>query len=191
MCKINEADFISILNAAFQNPIEDVIFALDNLHNSEIETEAEMNWGFTRAANSFQLPPTIASLSEGSRASFPLQLQHTNKYWQDNVVLVGDAAHSVHPLAGQGLNLGLADAEALSRLIISGLENGQIVSDPSILSDYAAERFFPNSSVLMACDSLSRLFTNNNPTLSRLRSLGLDVLDKSSVSKSLLMKLAS
>jgi ubiquinone biosynthesis monooxygenase Coq6 len=191
LCKLTEKDFLRVLNAAFQNPVEDVMFALTNLDNPDIDIKTEMDWGKTRLESNHDSPPPISSISTGSRASFPLQLQHSKKYWNENIALVGDAAHSVHPLAGQGLNLGLADAEALSRLVISGIRNGQLVSDPEILSRYAAERFLPNSSVLLACDSLSRLFSNQNQFLSRFRSFGLNLLNQSSLSKTALMKLAS
>jgi ubiquinone biosynthesis monooxygenase Coq6 len=188
---LNEKDFLHILNAAFHNPVEDVMFALSNLDNPDIDIKTEMDWGNTRSGSNIESPPSISGVSTGSRGSFPLQLQHSKEYWNDNIALVGDAAHSVHPLAGQGLNLGLADAEALSRLLISGVRNGQLVSDPYILSSYAAERFLPNSSVLVACDSLSRLFSNQSQSLSSLRSFGLNLLNRSSLSKTVLMKLAS
>ncbi|KAJ3326757.1 putative ubiquinone biosynthesis monooxygenase, partial [Kappamyces sp. JEL0680] len=124
---------------------------------------------------------------------------HATTYSGHRVVLVGDAAHTVHPLAGQGLNLGLADSESLSRLLLRGIQNGQDIGtagalslgSSQALSEYTAERYLHNAGMLMACDGLSRLFTNNNSVLAGLRSFGLGALNKSAGLKSVFMKIAS
>lgn len=74
------------------------------------------------------VPPIVTSIQEGTIASFPLRFNHTDSYigqgMRGRTVLVGDAAHTVHPLAGQGLNLGLGDVECLARCIDSSVQNG-------------------------------------------------------------------
>ncbi len=70
------------------------------------------------------LPPLVASIQPGTIASFPLRFRHAEEYIGNRTVLVGDAAHIVHPLAGQGLNLGLGDAAALARCVSTALELG-------------------------------------------------------------------
>lgn len=67
--------------------------------------------------DAYLLPPVIRSVQEGSLAAFPLRLNHADEYIGERSVLIGDAAHTVHPLAGQGLNLGLADARSLASCI--------------------------------------------------------------------------
>lgn len=75
------------------------------------------------ADESFQVPPMVVKLAS-ERMVFPLSLRHANDYASKNVVLIGDAAHTVHPLAGQGVNLGFGDAFALSRVIAEGIAVG-------------------------------------------------------------------
>lgn len=97
-------------------------------------------------AGSELLPPLVMSLQPGTVASFPLRFSHTESYVGEGehsrTVLVGDAAHTVHPLAGQGMNLGLADVECLARCINNALLQGGDVGTYSFL-------FFPRYSELM------------------------------------------
>ena len=78
------------------------------------------------------LPPLVASIQPGTIASFPLRFRHAEEYIGSRTVLIGDAAHVVHPLAGQGLNLGLGDAAALARCVSTALAlGGDIGTSPS------------------------------------------------------------
>jgi len=70
------------------------------------------------------LPPLVTNIQPGTIASFPLRFRHAEAYIGDRTALIGDAAHVIHPLAGQGLNLGLGDAAALTRCIQSAVEHG-------------------------------------------------------------------
>ncbi len=70
------------------------------------------------------LPPLVANIQPGTIASFPLRFRHAEAYIGNRTALIGDAAHVIHPLAGQGLNLGLGDAAALTRCIQTAVEHG-------------------------------------------------------------------
>jgi 2-octaprenylphenol hydroxylase len=110
-------------------------------------------------------------------ASFPLKLQYAVEYVRPRAVLLGDAAHVVHPLAGQGLNLGLLDCAALAEVL-------QAERDPRLLGDFRSlrryERWRKSENLLAAAalDGLERLFSNDNPALARLRAGGLHAIDK-------------
>lgn len=80
----------------------------------------------------FEVPPDVVKLVSG-RMVFPLSLRHANNYASKRIVLIGDAAHTVHPLAGQGVNLGFGDAFALSRIISEGIAVGTDIGEVCIL----------------------------------------------------------
>ncbi|KAJ6307601.1 hypothetical protein OIU76_017407 [Salix suchowensis] len=84
------------------------------------------------ANESFEIPPKVVKLAS-ERMAFPLSLMHANEYASKRVVLIGDAAHTVHPLAGQGVNLGFGDAFALSRIIAEGIAVGMDIGEVSLL----------------------------------------------------------
>ncbi|KAG6787912.1 hypothetical protein POTOM_003959 [Populus tomentosa] len=86
------------------------------------------------ANESFEIPPKVVKLAS-ERMAFPLSLMHANEYASKRVVLIGDAAHTVHPLAGQGVNLGFGDAFALSRIIAEGIAVGMDIGE-FVLSDF-------------------------------------------------------
>lgn len=81
----------------------------------------------------FQVPPKVVKLVSG-RMAFPLSLMHANDYALHRIVLIGDAAHTVHPLAGQGVNLGFEDAIALAKVIAKGISVGSDIGEVFLLS---------------------------------------------------------
>jgi ubiquinone biosynthesis monooxygenase Coq6 len=116
--------FIALVNAAFRLSHVDLKY-LATLTSPE-EIEMEITWReslLNEDENTF--PPRVVSVEETSRAAFPLRLSHVDEYTTSRVALVGDAAHTIHPLAGQGLNLGLADVKSLSNAIQESLCLGQ------------------------------------------------------------------
>ena len=126
-----------------------------------------------------------------ARATFPLKLQHSLQYVKGRAVLIGDAAHSIHPLAGQGANLGFADASALGMAISqSMLEPGELLEKP--LRAFEQERRRRNLSMTLATDGLTQLFANGMPSwLRAARSVGMRVLDQESRLKGWLTDAAS
>ncbi|KAH8986109.1 hypothetical protein EDB92DRAFT_1936262 [Lactarius akahatsu] len=124
------------------------------------------------------LPPLVASIQPGTIASFPLRLRHAEEYIGSRTVLIGDAAHIVHPLAGQGLNLGLGDAAALARCVSTALALGGDIGSRTALTPYARERYFENHKVMSAVDKLHKLYASTAPPVVWARSTGLEVLNE-------------
>ena len=121
--------------------------------------------------------------------SYPLSLLHAQKYTAKNFALIGDAAHSIHPIAGQGVNLGFRDVIELTRLIMASRKLG--LQAGSALPEYERNRRFDNSMMIAATDILNRLFSNNILPLRLARDMGLGVVNEISPLKRLFMKYAS
>ncbi|GBP04059.1 Ubiquinone biosynthesis monooxygenase COQ6, mitochondrial [Eumeta japonica] len=122
-----------------------------------------------------QLPPSVRAIVPKSRAAFPLGFGHSTRYVANGVVLVGDAAHRVHPLAGQGVNLGFGDVSDLTRLLADAVYSGQDITHPSWLEKYESTRQRHNVPTQFAIDALHRLYYGDAPPLVLLRSIGLQV----------------
>ena len=114
---------------------------------------------------------------EGSRTSWPLRLARAQEVCGPGWALVGDAAHVVHPLAGQGLNLGLADAGALAR-VIEEREPWRVLGDEKLLRRYARQRHLPTLAMAGVTDALWQLFAHESPLLREVRHHGLRALDR-------------
>ncbi len=116
-------------------------------------------------------------LACGQRAAFPLRLLHARNYCRQRLVLIGDAAHAIHPLAGQGVNLGFLDAAALHETLVKALQAGEDPGDRSVLRRYERWRKGDNLAMLAAMDGIKRLFSNELPSLARIRGLGLSLVN--------------
>lgn len=112
------------------------------------------------------------------RFSWPLALQHARRYTDQRLVLVGDAAHGMHPVAGQGMNFGLRDVAALVEEIVKARRLGLDVGTPVVLDGYQRWRRFDNVLMLGMTDALVRLFSNNNAPLRLARTLGLAAVNQ-------------
>lgn len=113
----------------------------------------------------------------GPRARFSLGFLHSSRYIADRVALIADAAHTVHPLAGQGLNLGLLDVSALSRCITEAIARGQDIGSQRVLRAYERSRKGDNCLMQGSFDLLKRLFSNDQPALACLRNTGLNIIN--------------
>lgn len=117
-------------------------------------------------------------LAAGPRAAFPLHMQHAPSYTRPRYALVGDAAHTVHPLAGQGVNLGLLDAAALAEIVAGGLAASRDPGDHALLRRYERWRKPENLIAMRAFDGINRLFSNDNPALGTIRRAGFTLVDR-------------
>ncbi|MDG2176550.1 MAG: UbiH/UbiF/VisC/COQ6 family ubiquinone biosynthesis hydroxylase [Gammaproteobacteria bacterium] len=126
----------------------------------------------------------------GPRFSFPLYQRHAIEYVQDHVALVGDAAHTIHPLAGQGVNLGFSDAKVLSEVITEAIESGEDFASHRVLSRYQRRRKGQNLGMMGAMEGFKRLFGTDELALTWLRNTGLNLADHTPLIKKQLMRKA-
>lgn len=115
----------------------------------------------------------------GPRGSFPLSAQHASSYVLPGIALIGDAAHAIHPLAGQGANLGLQDASELAGVIGAALAKGEYPGDLPVLRRYERARKGANATMLHFMTGLNRLFSNDSPILAELRMTGMRLFNRS------------
>nr|VDD36241.1 unnamed protein product [Brassica oleracea] len=120
------------------------------------------------AKERFETPPKVVKLSS-ERMMFPLSLRHAKDYVSNRVALVGDSAHTVHPLAGQGVNLGFADASALSRAIAEGIALGTDIGEANLLKRYEAERKPANIAMMAVLDGIQKMYAVNFGPLNAFR----------------------
>jgi 2-octaprenylphenol hydroxylase len=112
------------------------------------------------------------------RVAFPLQRLHAREYVRPRFALAGDAAHALHPLAGQGVNLGLLDAAALAQVIGDAARAGRDIGDLGVLRRYERWRKGDNLAMIFALDGFKRLFSNDMAGVSMLRNVGLRAVDR-------------
>ena len=114
----------------------------------------------------------------GPRAKFPLRLSHARAYTAPRLALVADAAHTVHPLAGQGLNLGLHDVASLAEQLLLAWQAGKDIGSRRVLRAYERSRKGDNWMMQASFDGLKRLFSNDQSLLTQLRNTGLTAVDR-------------
>ncbi|GAB6141481.1 FAD-dependent monooxygenase [Methylosoma difficile] len=120
--------------------------------------------------------------------SFPLRRQHAQHYAKQGVVLVGDAAHTINPLAGQGVNIGLLDAAALAEVLVEAADKNLNIADLSVLKKYEAMRRHENLKMMTVMDVFYQVFSNEVAPLKFLRNLGLGLAERVLPAKNLLMR---
>ncbi|NKX41099.1 2-octaprenyl-6-methoxyphenyl hydroxylase [Rhodobacteraceae bacterium R_SAG2] len=112
----------------------------------------------------------------GDRFTYPLNLTLANAFVAERLALVGDAAHGVHPIAGQGLNAGLRDIGALAEVLTEARRRGEDIASSLVLDRYQQWRRFDTASLAAATDAFNRLFSNDNPLLRLGRDIGMGVV---------------
>jgi 2-octaprenyl-6-methoxyphenol hydroxylase len=126
----------------------------------------------------------------GRRWSYPLSAMLVQRYTAPRLALVGDAAHGIHPIAGQGLNLGFRDIAALANLLIAAHAGGEDLGAAALLRRYQAARRPDNLLMLAATDTLDRLFSNDIPPLRLARGLGIAAVHRIGPLKRMFMRRA-
>lgn len=123
-------------------------------------------------------------------ASFPLKRQHAQQYVKSGVVLVGDAAHMINPLAGQGVNIGLLDAAALAEVLVDAINKGENIADLGVLKRYEKMRRNENLRMMTVMDVFYRVFSNDVLPIKFLRNLGLGLAERVLPAKNKVMRMA-
>ena len=113
----------------------------------------------------------------GARFAYPLRLTIAERFVAERLALVGDAAHGVHPIAGQGLNLGLRDVAALAEVIIEASRRGEDIAAVDVLERYQDWRRFDVVRMALGMDTVNTLFSNGNPVLEVVRGLGMGAVN--------------
>ncbi|KAK3047649.1 putative ubiquinone biosynthesis monooxygenase [Extremus antarcticus] len=177
---LSPQDLASMVNAAFRLKIADLDYFLKHLET--IDVADELSWRLPNTSpTATGLPsslPTVTAVQEGSTASFPLRMRHASTYTGHRVALIGDAAHTIHPLAGQGLNLGLADANSLAQRVTYGMEHGMDIGSAWCLDGYNGDRWAKNNAVMGVCDKLQKVYSVGSGPVVWARSLGLGLVNR-------------
>jgi 2-octaprenylphenol hydroxylase len=126
----------------------------------------------------------------GARACYPLHQHHADQYVQAGIALVGDAAHSIHPLAGQGVNLGFADAKVLARVLSHAANKGRNVASLQTLLQYQRARKHYNAVIMWSMYGFNSLFSNKLAILANLRQAGFNWVNKQAMLKRFFIKQA-
>jgi 2-octaprenyl-3-methyl-6-methoxy-1,4-benzoquinol hydroxylase len=136
-------------------------------------------------------PPVLGDIKRLiSRGSFPLRRQHALHYVKEGVALIGDAAHMIHPLAGQGVNIGLLDAAALAQVLVAARKARRDIGAAKVLQDYEKMRRQNNLLMMTTMDLFYRMFGNANIPLKLVRNLGLGLAEHLVPAKKLAMRYA-
>lgn len=120
--------------------------------------------------------------------TYPLKLELAADWYNNRVVLAGDAAHGIHPVAGQGFNLGLKDVAALAQVLIESNNLGLDIGDKIVLEKYASWRRADTMMVALACDGFVRLFSNDIAPIRFIRNIGMGIADKLAPIRNFLIK---
>ena len=187
---LQASDFAAMVNAAFRLMPVDIAY-MHTISSGQVD---ELDWRLKHTpqlAEGMQIPHPVVSVQGGSIASFPLRLRHADSYTSSRVALVGDAAHTIHPLAGQGLNMGIGDVEALVRNIEYSVMHGQDIGAQMSLDGYGAERYAVNNRLMGVVDKLHKLYSVGSGPIVGLRSWGLEAVNGVGFVKELFMRQAA
>lgn len=166
LVKMDPDDFVNSLNEAF---IKD--YQSNTIVNNTIKLiEGVLPFKKNQMQ---QLPPQVLKVQEKSRAAFPLGFGHASSYVCGGAALIGDAAHRVHPLAGQGVNLGFGDVIKLTDVLAQAIYNGSDLGNLQYLLKYEQERLKANVPIMVGVHALQRLYCNEFPPFVLARTLGL------------------
>ena len=127
----------------------------------------------------------------GQRYNYPLNLSLARKFVAARTALIGDAAHGMHPIAGQGLNSGLRDIAALIDVITEAKQRGEDIGADATLARYQEWRRFDATALSLALDSFNHLFSSNNPILRAIWTTGIHLIENTPSLKTAMMRQAA
>ncbi|XP_034936925.1 ubiquinone biosynthesis monooxygenase COQ6, mitochondrial [Chelonus insularis] len=173
LLKVSEEEFVDALNDALWK-----VYPRNGVVESGMKALQQLLEQFSlQTGVSRQLQPSVSKIIEGSRAAFPLGFGHAASYVANGVVLIGDAAHRVHPLAGQGVNLGFGDITTLVKVLNNAVRDGAMLGDTQYLKKYETSRQRHNVPTMLAIDALHRLYKGTAAPIVLARSLGLQLIN--------------
>ncbi|XP_053488752.1 ubiquinone biosynthesis monooxygenase COQ6, mitochondrial isoform X1 [Ictalurus furcatus] len=169
LLQMDEESFVDAINNAFwsNENQSDLVEAAGSLFRHALSVL------MPNGASSRQLPPSVSAIGPKSRVMFPLGMGHASEYIRHRVALIGDAAHRVHPLAGQGANLGFGDVVCLTKVLSQAAFSGKDLGEMQHLLVYETERQRHNLPMMAAVDLMKRLYSTNVAPLVLLRTFGL------------------
>ncbi|KAH3684044.1 hypothetical protein WICPIJ_004982 [Wickerhamomyces pijperi] len=191
--------FVQLVNGAFILSDADMQYYYGQIRKGKTEGLIEdIKWRISKVQKHLtedqiedQYPVLATSVEPRSIARFPLRLSHAETYVADRIALVGDAAHTTHPLAGQGLNMGQGDVQSLVKAIEKGMQRGLDIGNTLVLEPYWAERFPVNHLLLGVVDKLHKLYSFSNAPVVALRSFGVNALNSLSFVKDFMVSKVS
>jgi ubiquinone biosynthesis monooxygenase Coq6 len=167
--------FVDAVNSAFtSDKYKDSVVQSAELLFESIVSSLGLRRG-DRLEQQLRLPPTVISVVDESRASFPLSLCHATHYVSDRVALIGDAAHRMHPLAGQGVNLGFGDVTCLRQHLLDAIRLGSDLGCMQHLLAYETDRQRSAVPMMAFVDMINRLYSNSCTPVVFMRSVGCEV----------------
>ena len=196
LTKVDDAIFPHLLNAALTLEETDLnyIYSLLKADPADALVVDEIAWRTSLIPErdlDEKYPVPISKLFASSKARFPLKLLHADTYIAPRVALVGDAAHTFHPLAGQGLNMGQSDVELLVEALETGVDRGLDIGSTMVLDKYVANAWPNNHAMMGVCDKLHKIFSTDFLPIVALRGFGLKSLNYFDVVKGAMVKAIS
>ncbi|XP_063700227.1 ubiquinone biosynthesis monooxygenase COQ6, mitochondrial [Culicoides brevitarsis] len=183
LLQMDATEFIDALNEAFYKE-----YKKDRLVTGAMDTFKSI-FG-NNMGEGPQFPPKIVGVVDKSRAAFPLGFSHNSTYVMQGAAIVGDAAHRIHPMAGQGVNLGFGDVKCLTEVLSEASYRGADLGDVTHLVQYEKERLLQNLPIMFGVHGLQRLYNTDNPLVVALRSIGLKLTHGTPQIKDLFMSRA-
>lgn len=196
LLKVDEVIFPHLLTAAMTLEEVDLQYIYKTLQNNPNDRSVleDISWRLSKKdisdlEENYPLP--VTELIPGSRARFPLKLSHADTYMAPRIALVGDAAHTIHPLAGQGLNMGQSDVGHLVQALEKGVDRGMDIGSTLVLENYVADAWPSNHMILGACDKLHKIFSVQWTPFVYLRGFGIKTLNSLGYVKDLMVQTIS
>lgn len=197
LAKLDDKQFTMMLNAAAKLAPEelDYLYKMADSEQENGQLVGEIEWRLElfnkkllTSGSSEDYPLEIDHIVPGSRAKFPLKLSNADTYVEERVALVGDAAHTTNPLAGQGLNMGQADVKSLVKTLERARKRGLDIGAKIALEPYWSERAIPNHVMLGIVDKIHKIYSTDFAPIVWARSLGVNVLNSLPFVKDLMVQ---